>query len=901
MRLIILAALSFDLFFSAAHAVERIGFESGNSAYADVVSVRESAGRSIGRAPSFTTASIRTRRQFRVVVPVHPQRTGMESASPARAAGDDGSAVSAPNTIVMVVVPPPGFSAFDEQDNAYAAALARRIIEPDTGSVVRVEVWAETPASRGPEFSAVEQAASTPPAVQDIAPRTQVLAATDTGPPPIVDIVPSDNKPIGTGLQNPELLLWNYASTANSSASYQAYLGAYPEGRFADRARMRVSELANGAPVTEDVGAPKPDPVPVAVTAAEPQNAPGEQNVELALGDLAPPPPPVDGGAPGSAVAAEPTQPLPAPTLAGTAAPAPLQAPPAAVSPERAYGSTIEMVRHPTLDAPQEIVAGEEFTVSVALTEEQMTPEVTIKPGPDSEVTAEGALQFPMPAAAEAWPIDIDLLAAGFDLVGEGTLSQRVMLYRVGDSDFARFTLKARPIREASKSRQLIARLYHGGKFLGSVARPVMVFRDGTAMAAAEPPKVESTPRTQPVGFLTIPASSKDGPWQQLATEVRFNNDDPEEADLEVTIQYSDPDTLGDGTIYINSRHIGRPIVDSFTTPEGMNDWLDSEYMRLVDLGLKVRSAVPLNDESPRDPETQKRFTMKVAEGFGTELYRNYVPDAFKQVFWSLKKQGRLHSIQITSNSPVLPWELVRPEDEDGTPDGFLGINYRLARWTPRAEAGQLDRPLDEMAFTGVAAVAPAYDDNSELPFQKTEVEALSKLSGFRLVNGDFSSFEKLVGEVSTGFIHFSGHGEVNDLGTGSPVFAIKLLDQALDPTTWGALTFAPHDKGNPFFFFNACDTGRARSLGGFVQGWGPAILAKGASGFIGGMWPLTDRTAAAFSTSFYGDISEQMKGGPVYVAEVLQSVRKKFYETGDPTYLAYTFYGNTNLQVVNQ
>ncbi|TGQ64530.1 hypothetical protein EN829_027815 [Mesorhizobium sp. M00.F.Ca.ET.186.01.1.1] len=29
--------------------------------------------------------------------------------------------------------------------------------------------------------------------------------------------------------------------------------------------------------------------------------------------------------------------------------------------------------------------------------------------------------------------------------------------------------------------------------------------------------------------------------------------------------------------------------------------------------------------------------------------------------------------------------------------------------------------------------------------------------------------------------------------------------------------------------------------------------------------------------------------------------VRKRLYETGDPTYLAYTFYGNANLQVVTQ
>ena len=78
-------------------------------------------------------------------------------------------------------------------------------------------------------------------------------------------------------------------------------------------------------------------------------------------------------------------------------------------------------------------------------------------------------------------------------------------------------------------------------------------------------------------------------------------------------------------------------------------------------------------------------------------------------------------------------------------------------------------------------------------------------------------------------------------------------------------------------------------------------MLASGASGFIGGMWPLTDQTAADFSTDFYSGIADHLKDGPVYFAEVLQNVRQRFYETGDPTYLAYTFYGNANLRIVSQ
>ena len=143
------------------------------------------------------------------------------------------------------------------------------------------------------------------------------------------------------------------------------------------------------------------------------------------------------------------------------------------------------MVRHPTLDAPDQVIAGQEFTVSIALTEEQITPDVTVRAGPESSLTPEGALAFAMPAASEEWPIDIDLLAAGFDLTDAGPWSRRVILYKVGDSDFARFTLKPRMPKEGSKPRQLIARLYHEGRFLGSVSRPVTVFRDQTAMDQA--------------------------------------------------------------------------------------------------------------------------------------------------------------------------------------------------------------------------------------------------------------------------------------------------------------------------------------------------------------------------------------------------------------------------------
>lgn len=93
--------------------------------------------------------------------------------------------------------------------------------------------------------------------------------------------------------------------------------------------------------------------------------------------------------------------------------------------------------------------------------------------------------------------------------------------------------------------------------------------------------------------------------------------------------------------------------------------------------GLSLRGATPLQQPAAsRDPQAQKRFVTLAAEGFGDALYRDYVPKTFKDVFWSLRGKGELRSIQITSNSPTLPW----PLSEDGaTRDRFLGISYRLA------------------------------------------------------------------------------------------------------------------------------------------------------------------------------------------------------------------------------
>ncbi|UVK36813.1 caspase family protein [Mesorhizobium sp. AR10] len=793
--------------------------------------------------------------------------------------------------------------------DAFAAALTRQGVDIDTMLVSVAQTVAEATSGRQLPWVASRLSGGVPFVPLPDRPVTEALpppqaAAPEPAPPPMASGGGGGYDSGGGGWDGGS----DYGSGGGGSGGFDSGQEPYPmdvlpgsgggswTGNSADEAAAyeEYKRQAEQRQQYEEEARRKYEEEAARAAAAAQNNLGGAYQGDDQASGMEPALPPVPAPAPAPPPVIEPLAPLPDTATAEEPPVPPLDAPPGMVSPP-IDNNAVEVVRHPTIDAPDEVVAGETVTVSIALTEEQLTPEVRAKAAPGSTVTANGALAMTMPAGADAWPIDIDLFASGFDLADGGKWSRQTTLYRQGDSDVVRFELKARPIAKDSKPAQFIARIYSAGRFLGSASRPITIKRSQPAAPSVEP----TTDVAPPVMLL---ASTP--PQPAVTGKVELGAGDPGDVpDLDVTILYDDPSGLGAGQIIIHSPHLAGPVMDTFSTPPEMAAWLDSEYRRLLQLGLSLRGATSLQQSAESsDPEAQKRFVTLAAEGFGDALYRDYVPEAFKDVFWSLRGKGELHSIQITSNSPTLPWELIRPQSEDGAiVDGFLGMSYRLARWAPRNSSSQVDNPLDRMAFTGVAAVAPSYVDKRSLPFQQVEIDALSKLAGYRRFDGDFVSFEKLVAEVSTGFIHFSGHGEVNQPSSGRPVFAIDLVDQSLDPDTWRALVIAANGKGNPFYFFNACDTGRSQMLGGFVQGWGPAVLAGGASGFIGGMWPLTDHAAAAFSTSFYGGITTQLRDGPVYLAEILQGVRKRFYETGDPTYLAYTFYGNANLQVVTQ
>ena len=214
-----------------------------------------------------------------------------------------------------------------------------------------------------------------------------------------------------------------------------------------------------------------------------------------------------------------------------------------------------------------------------------------------------------------------------------------------------------------------------------------------------------------------------------------------------------------------------------------------------------MRGARSLHCEGAEDPRAEAFRRQGRRRALATISTATTCHRRFKDVFWSLKLRGLVHSIQITSNSPVLPWELVRPKMRKAAMSGRVSGHQLPARPLGAAHRCEVRSTSRSTACRSLAS------QRSHRPMRtirncrssKLEIDALSKLAGFRLIGGDFGSFEKMVGEVSTGFIHFSGHGEINDPGTGAPVFAIRLARPVARPKYLAGADLRAARQGQPF------------------------------------------------------------------------------------------------------
>lgn len=558
----------------------------------------------------------------------------------------------------------------------------------------------------------------------------------------------------------------------------------------------------------------------------------------------------------------------------------------------------IDVIRYPTLKAPETVTPASTFDVKISLTTDLLTPEVEILAG---QSTSRGELVMRLPDR-DKWQIDVIIAAPQFEVLDGKNIAQ-ITLPREGNSSEATYKIRVPGAECAPSQSTIYATLWHEGTFLAKISRRILVSGLENELFASASGAIENETGARP-GIRSEPNLRGDLPEINVGGETITQvpsislAKDYQTPDLTVWILKDyEAENAGRYELQINSPYL-QPYSGEFVITPRSSDWLEKQTLTIT------RGAVPIN--APTGTVSNEKPAQRVLrlQAFGKQLYKELAPAELKSAIRELlqKRGDKFKSIQIYTNNPGIPWELMHTaEAMNGfdKPD-FLGTRFRIARWHISGNFNVLSRPPQRNKMDELVLISPRYEGRMALPSQQKEIAALQSISGFRQVSGKFDPLQELFGNFPSGIIHFAGHGEVQQSFENIPEYVILLEDAKLDLLTWrGIASGSP--RNNPFFFFNACDVGQSHNVANFVDGWAPAVLETGASGYIGGLWPLGDASAADFAVRFYEILDEKLKDGPVNVADLLRETRKNFTENGDPTFLAYIYYGDPNFEFVRR
>jgi CHAT domain len=267
----------------------------------------------------------------------------------------------------------------------------------------------------------------------------------------------------------------------------------------------------------------------------------------------------------------------------------------------------------------------------------------------------------------------------------------------------------------------------------------------------------------------------------------------------------------------------------------------------------------------------------------GAQLWSELLPEKLRNQFWD--RQNRIKQLTILTENDIVPWELLYPLDP-GHDEGFLVEQFPVVR-------GIFDRvPTGQLRLSPAEFVLP---DGSP-PEASQEIDAMRALFGPQAVAGDIirelSPLNQLLAGADFGLLHFACHNDFDpangaSIWFGEARFTPTLLSSAAIKKTFSARA--------PLVFVNACRSGGDAVSYNGMDGFARKFLAAGASTFIGSLWAVVDDTAREFASTLYSELL----GGATLADAVFKARSAVASSPGDPTWLAYSVYGDPRATVV--
>lgn len=281
----------------------------------------------------------------------------------------------------------------------------------------------------------------------------------------------------------------------------------------------------------------------------------------------------------------------------------------------------------------------------------------------------------------------------------------------------------------------------------------------------------------------------------------------------------------------------------------------------------------------------------------GRNLYRELFSADMRREYRNFWR--KVKTLQIISDEPWLPWELIKPYDDDDEmlDHDFLCVQFELARWFgPAAPAAQI-------RIAGLAAIVPG---DSKLTAAQGERDDLAELARTqRAANYSPATatrqavLEKLSGSERTIQLwHFACHGNFQaDQANRAPLLLENKTTLIPDDLNGPVQTALKHAR--PLVTLNACRVGQSGlSLTG-MGGWAAVMVQNCHVGaLLAPMWEISDDLAREFAAAFY----RATVGTPgSTLAQAVRAARQHIrgQRPHDPTWLAYALYAHPNARLV--
>lgn len=426
----------------------------------------------------------------------------------------------------------------------------------------------------------------------------------------------------------------------------------------------------------------------------------------------------------------------------------------------------------------------------------------------DANTTGDAVTFADIPADWSSLEVDVEVFSPSLSFAA-GAERKQIRVARDGGSEPAKFEAKVRADeRPDAATIEIVAMFSHGGRFSG-------VARRTFALAAGAKP--EPQPQTSGAGHQEGAVAFVPGaPAPELTIKVIAAGEDGK-------------------------------YLWSLDAPQGRGLGLAS-WSGVSDIGRSTADfALGLLKSCPRLKAGQHA---NVLQGIGEDIWA-VTPKEFRGLYLGLRqKLGPGFPIQLVTDEPHVPWEMMHPAGDAGIEDAdHLFMAHPISRWFISSES----RMPAEFKPGSIASFVPDYTDGSGLPAAVDEGEWLVSNLAAVPMEATYERFTQFWGAEGpnepVAVLHFAGHGRVEDAGNAK----LKLLDGWVFSSEVNSKVKLGRRYGT-FMVINACEVGASEYRLGLISGWAARLADQGFGGVLAPLWAVQDAHASSVVRDYLQD-----------------------------------------------